>query len=391
MSRYSKLFFLIIILILTLFMVINPQETVKASTAGLKLWLLVLVPALFPFFIVSDLMINLGFVHFLGVVLEPIMRPLFRLPGCSSLVIVMGFTSGFPVGAILTRRLYEDKMLTANEAERLVSFTNNSSPLFILGAVGIGMFGSAAIGYLLAASHYLSNLLVGILWRFKSNEPHYLNRPTTSRLKKGLKALIESQNSADTNIGTLISSAIKNSLNNILAISGFIIVFSIIARIFAVWGLMDILAQLFTHLFAFMHVTYQVAYGLGMGLLEITIGANNVANALNANILQQLIIVSIIIAFSGLSIITQVMSIMAGTPVRLSFYLLSRFLQVIFSVIITFTGYHLFIKSIYKVTALSLPQQIMYSFNAWHISLYCFAAAAVIITILAIGSFFIKS
>jgi len=53
----------------------------------------------YTFFIVAELMVSLGFVNFLGVIMEPIMRPLFRLPGCSSLVIVMGFTSGFPIGA----------------------------------------------------------------------------------------------------------------------------------------------------------------------------------------------------------------------------------------------------------------------------------------------------
>ena len=132
MKQYSNLFFLIIILILAVFMIINPDETVRASYDGIKLWSLVVVPALLPFFIVAELLFSLGFVYFLGIVLEPIMQPLFRLPGSSSLVIAMGFTSGFPVGALLSRKLYDEKLLTAEETERLASFTNNSSPLFIL-------------------------------------------------------------------------------------------------------------------------------------------------------------------------------------------------------------------------------------------------------------------
>src|SRR5690606_662226 len=118
-------------------------------------------------FIVAELLIKIRFVNFLGILLEPVMRPLFRLPGCSSLVVVMGFTSGFPIGAVLTKKLYDQEMLTLDEAERLLSFTNNASPLFILGAVGIGMFANPAVGYLLAIAHYSSNLLVGLCWRFR--------------------------------------------------------------------------------------------------------------------------------------------------------------------------------------------------------------------------------
>jgi sporulation integral membrane protein YlbJ len=366
-------------------MIINPQETVKASADGLKLWFSVLVPALLPFFIVSELMVNLGFVHFLGVVLEPIMRPVFKLPGCSSLVIAMGFTSGFPVGAILSRKLYEDNLLTANETERLVSFTNNSSPLFILGAVGVGMFGSPAIGYLLAASHYISNLLVGILWRSRARKSPWVDKPNRGLLKRGFAALIESQKSNNQSVGTMISGAIKNSLNNILAISGFIIVFSIITRMFTVWGIMDILAKLLINVFASLNITYQLAYGLGMGIFEITLGANTVTFSSQAPLLHQLIIVSIIMGFSGLSVITQVMSIMAGTPVRLSFYLLSRFIQMILSIVITYSGYHLFIKSLQPITTFSIPYyKIMYSLHAWSISLYCLIAAVLIIAILLI-------
>jgi nucleoside recognition membrane protein YjiH len=80
----------------------------------------------------------------------------------------MGFTSGFPIGASLKSKACMMKnYLNADEAERLVSFTNNSSPLFILGSsVGVGMFSSpVARIYLLAFSHYLSNSLLGIIWR----------------------------------------------------------------------------------------------------------------------------------------------------------------------------------------------------------------------------------
>ena len=165
MSSYTRSIYLILVLLLASFMIINPELTVNASLDGLNLWFNVVFPALFPFFVAAELLVQLGFVHFLGVLLEPIMRPLFRLPGSASFVVAMGFTSGFPIGAVLTKNLYEKRMLDGNEAERLVAFTNNSSPLFMLGAVAVGMFKLPVIaGYVIAVSHYLANLSVGLLW-----------------------------------------------------------------------------------------------------------------------------------------------------------------------------------------------------------------------------------
>ena len=81
---------------LALFMIVEPAATLEASANGLKLWFQAVLPALFPFFVVCDLLVALGVVRFLGVILEPVMRPVFRLPGAAGFVVAMGFTSGFP-------------------------------------------------------------------------------------------------------------------------------------------------------------------------------------------------------------------------------------------------------------------------------------------------------
>ena len=82
MYQFSKMFIISILIILASFMIINPGETVNAVANGFKLWYNILVPALLPFFIIAELMVNVGLVRFIGVMLEPIMRPIFKLPGC---------------------------------------------------------------------------------------------------------------------------------------------------------------------------------------------------------------------------------------------------------------------------------------------------------------------
>lgn len=117
-----------------------PQESVDASIRGLNMWWEIVFPSLLPFFIVSEMLIGFGVVKFIGVLLEPLMRPIFRVPGVGGFVWAMGMASGYPAGAKLTARLRQEGQLTRIEAERLVSFTNSSNPLFIFGAVSVGFF-----------------------------------------------------------------------------------------------------------------------------------------------------------------------------------------------------------------------------------------------------------
>src|SRR5699024_11284624 len=74
--------------------------------------------------------------------------------------------SGYPAGAKITAQLRKNNEITKVEAERLISFTNAASPLFIFGAIAVGFFHHASLGILIAICHYLGNLFVGITMRF---------------------------------------------------------------------------------------------------------------------------------------------------------------------------------------------------------------------------------
>src|SRR5690625_2089835 len=120
-----------------------PDQALEASIRGLNIWWGVVFPSLLPFFITAELLIGFGVVTFIGVLFEPIMRPLFNVPGTGSFAWFLGMASGYPSGAKMSVRLREQKMLSKVEAERLISFTNASSPLFIFGAISIGFFHDA--------------------------------------------------------------------------------------------------------------------------------------------------------------------------------------------------------------------------------------------------------
>ena len=121
-----------IALVLTVSIIRYPKDAFDASVYGLKLWLEIVLPALLPFFAMADIMMGLGVVHFIGVLLEPIMKTVFKIPGVGAFAVAMGLASGYPIGAKITGRLRRQNLCTQVEAERLVSFANTAEPVLSL-------------------------------------------------------------------------------------------------------------------------------------------------------------------------------------------------------------------------------------------------------------------
>ena len=156
-----------------------PSSALEASLRGVAIWWEVLFPALFPFFVLSELMLGFGVVHFAGTLLDPLMRSLFRIPGLGGFVLAMGFVSGYPVGARMTSRLMEQGLLGREQGERLVMMTTTADPLFLIGAVCVGFFGSKEAAPLLVCAHYGGALLTGLPVR------HWIGRVIRRRKGQG--------------------------------------------------------------------------------------------------------------------------------------------------------------------------------------------------------------
>ena len=127
------------------------------------------IPALFPFLAVSALLISLGFGDWVSPHLAGLMA-LFRLPGSAGSALLLGLVGGYPIGARTAADLYEKGLLTSGEAERLLSFCNNSNPVFLVSVLGAGVFGSVRAGIYLWLIHILSALLAGLFFRGKRKQ-----------------------------------------------------------------------------------------------------------------------------------------------------------------------------------------------------------------------------
>jgi sporulation integral membrane protein YlbJ len=337
-SKLKTAFMAITMTFLTISLIANPQSCLDASIRGLDMWWEVVFPSLLPFFILSELLIGLGVVNFIGVLLEPLMRPLFRVPGVGGFVWAMGMASGFPSGAKLSARLRQEKQLTQIEAERLVSFTNSSSPLFIFGAVSVGFFHNPNLGFILAASHYLSNFTVGLLMRFygtRTKIPSASNKEHPFLLKRAFDALHQKRINEKRALGKLIGDAIFSSIHTLLMIGGFIILFSVFNKMLAVVHVTPFVNSIIQHFLSVVQLPASFSVPILSGIFETTLG-NQLTSQTNAPVLQQAMVASFILAFSGLSVQAQVASILAETDIRFKPYFIARIMQSTIAPLLTF-------------------------------------------------------
>lgn len=312
-------------------MVLFPSAVFEASKTGIKAWWNIVFPALLPFFISSELLMGYGVVSFMGVLLEPVMRPLFNLPGTASFVMAVGYTSGFPISASLSARLRKEKLCTRLEGERVMSFTNNASPLFMLVAVGVGMFGNPRMGIVIALAHYAANLVIGLCLRFyKTNDPEYVPGP----YKRGNlvnKALTEMKKAYRENprpFGRMLGDAISSSMNKLLVIGGFVIIFSVIIKISVITGIMGVITYVIGLVTVHLGFTDSAVKSLSWGFFEITLGTKAAAEGA-APLAQKVTAASVILGWSGVSVLAQVAAMINETDLRLGLFAASRFLQAV--------------------------------------------------------------
>lgn len=327
----------IILALSTAFMAISlisfPQESVDASIRGLNMWWEIVFPSLLPFFIISEMLIGFGVVRFIGVLLEPLMRPIFRVPGVGGFAWAMGMASGYPAGAKLTARLRQEGQLSKTEAERLVSFTNCSNPLFIFGAVSVGFFHNPNLGMILALAHYFGNVSVGVAMRFygRKTEATINDKKRRISLRMAFAILHRTRIKDNRPIGQLLGDAVMSSIRTLLMIGGFIILFSVINKLLFHIGITTFLAAGIESFFSWFRLPSELSIPFISGIFEITLGSKLTSQVQAATLMQQAIITSFILAFSGFSVQAQVASILAETDIDFKPFFFARILHGFFA------------------------------------------------------------
>ena len=282
-------YFIIFILIFIFgnFFVIDLKSIILESS---NIWLYNLVPSMLPFYVISDLLINYGLIDILAFLFKKIINKLFNVSENASFVIFFSMFTGFPSSAKYLKNLLDLNYISLEDANKIISFTHFSNPLFIINVIGNTIIGNKKIGFLILLSHYLSNFIIGFLYRKEQTQ-----KITTKRVKN------------TKTFGSILTTSFINSFDSLLIVLGSLITFKILTSI----------------IFHYLGFNFIIS-----SLLEITQGLFALKN-LTLNIELKALIAVAMISFGGFCIHTQVYSILSETKISYKNYFFSRILHVI--------------------------------------------------------------
>ena len=120
------------VLVLFLAMLFSPKAVFEGAESGLLLWFQVVFPTLFPFMLVSGLMLSGGGLVVISRIFGRLFSTLFATSPNGSFAVIAGFLCGYPMGAKVSADLVRSGRISRDEGVYLLSFCNNTSPIFIM-------------------------------------------------------------------------------------------------------------------------------------------------------------------------------------------------------------------------------------------------------------------
>ncbi len=292
----SHLLLAIALLLFFALMLIDPQSVLESGRKAIELCLNIILPSLLPFFVISRIILNTGAIYTISRIFKPIMNPLFNLPGSAAFPLMAGWLSGYPAGAKYTMDLYKKGLLSRDEAQRILPFCNNSGPLFIVGAVGTGYFGSPEIGVIMLACHLLASITVGIGTALFSRKKDY--HPYDRK--------IDNMQKQTEFTGRMLTDAIIDSTGVLMQISGTIIFFAVVVQTLETAGVFSFIEKILALITGAYDLYSEVVKVLLSGSTEITYGLYLLSQVSGIPMHYKVLLASFLCGFGGFSVHTQV-------------------------------------------------------------------------------------
>lgn len=276
---------------LLLYMLLFPKKVLADSLAGLDLWFHTVLPSLLPFMILSNVLIGANVVSQLMRPFSGFFRHVLGLSPEGGYAWLLGLFCGFPMGARLTGDMYRQHRISREEAVYLLTFANQSSPMFLSTYVVLHGLGDSTLTLPVFVIFYASAFLTSLVFRIRSRR---FGLPP-SRPKKEVPE--------QTSYGNLLDTSIMNGFEIITRLGGYIILFSILAGI-----VLQLPAPLRT------------AAPFLSGLTEITTGIHTISGT---TLPLQVKFTAIVCctAFGGFSTVAQTSCMLNGTGLSIFTYL----------------------------------------------------------------------
>ena len=300
--KYKNLLISLITLFFLIEFLIDSKNLITIFFNTITLCINNLLPSIFIFFLITDILNNYNFPVYLSKIFGKLFSKIYRLPKESSYILFMSMSSGIPSNAKLIKEQLDNKIINHFEADKLLTMTHFSNPLFIIYTVGINFFNNKKIGFIILISHFITNFIVGLLFRniyhYESNNKIIISKPK--------------------NFISLLKDSFINTSKILINVFGIIILFAIITTTL----------NKYLDLNSFSRVIIN-------GLLEITTGLKYLS-ILNISKIKAAILATFFISFGGFSIHFQTMSILNKYKINYFIYLISRILHASISSLITY-------------------------------------------------------
>ena len=275
----------------------HAEKTGEFAYIGLETWYEQMIISLFPFMVLMNLLIKTGLSDYFIKPFYIVLRPFFRNTPEAIFVIFFGFLCGFPLGAKCAVDLYKQGKLSKENAQYLVSFSNNPGPAYMLGFFMGKIRPDCSVFYALFVLYGLP-LLYGLVLRYTVYKKILDNEYKT--------ALNKSRNTSFVNLLNVLPDVIHDSLIQITMLGGYMILFNAL--------------RIIPHLL-FRNMTG--LYIAAQSLIEISGGLLCVNTISPQNTLKTVVLFAVY-SFNGLCCHFQTFSLLQNTPVSAQKYMLHK-------------------------------------------------------------------
>lgn len=293
---------------LLLLLALRPQRYAAACAEGIALWAKVVLPALFPFLVLTAWIARSGMIVGLGRKLSPLLRRC-GLPAASAGAFLLSIVSGYPVGSRVVADLQRRGEIGRADAERLSILCSTSGPMFILGSVGSAMFGGGKAGAVLLTAHLFGVLAIALpVLLFRKRSAAAEPSPSPAAQRSAARAIRAPQARAPSDT---LGETVREAVLSVLCVGGFIALANVAlcaAEDLLLLAPLRALAELCLCPFG----AQACAEGIVYGLIEATRGCAALAAADAAG----LPFAAFAITFGGASILAQQLAFLRPVGVR---------------------------------------------------------------------------
>lgn len=282
--KISEILSPIIVFAFIILLLSSPEKYCAVALDGALVWATILLPSLFPFVFFSKLFTTFEVSSNLAKPFSKVTNKFYRCSHDCAYVFLLSLLCGYPIGAKLTSDLFLEGKISRGEANRSVAFVSNCGPMFLIGSVGVGMLGSAKAGLVLLICHIFGSIINGFLYRNA-----WKNLDCERMIAKGQATQKQS-----------ISDVVFSSINSVLMVGAYVIIFFIVAEIFTSLKIFSPIANLF-NMFG---IETNLTEGFLSGLLEITKGAKAISMA-STNLKITVPLICFLVTFGGFSTFMQ--------------------------------------------------------------------------------------